>query len=264
MGKYIFLLFCFGCTFSHYDPKHLLPYNFMQENAVLKLSKELNEISGICFKDSNFLFGIQDEVGKIYEIDAKFGDNKVIIDFESKGDFEGIAYHSPYFYVLKSNGDIYEVEEDGNYNKFTFPGNKGFDFEGIAVHPDKESLIVSCKRHKTKSKNDYVWLYSFSLKTKSYMKKAYMKYPKKELHDKFHASGISFDKKGNLYLISAKSYTLAQFDKENNLKETLQLPSSRYQQVEGICFAPNGTLYISSEKKDQKNAKLVALKQHEE
>ena len=250
------VLLCLGCTYY----MHSLPFDFEEEGAVLELGKELAEISGMFYKDDQSIYAIQDEKGKIYEINTHTGKFKPILSFKSKGDFEGLTYVYPHYYVLKSDGDIYKVSEDGEFEKFTFPDNKGFEFEGIALHPDKNALIVACKKHGDKDEKDFIWLYSFSLEKEHYMQDPFLKYSKDDVHDKFQASGISFDEEGKLYLISAKSFTIAAFDSSLQLIDKAQLPYLRYPQVEGICFAPDGTLYLSSEKGDQNKGKLIILR----
>ena len=249
------LLLCFSCTYYN----HEFPYDFDQTSASIKLPEELAEISGLAHKSQDLLFAIQDEEGKIYEVDYNNENYKLLIDFKSKGDFEGIAFLGPFFYVLKSDGDIYMVDFDGKYKKFTFPDNKGFDFEGVTVHSNKKSLIVACKRHGVKKKNKFIWLFSFDLESKKYMETPFLKYKKEAIHEKFQPSGIAFSPNGNMYLISAKSFTIAEFDTSKKLVRTAQLPFLRYPQVEGICFASSGSLYISSEKGDQPRGRIIKL-----
>lgn len=237
--------------------ENTLPYDFNEKDAVKLLAPHLEEISGIVYKDSSLIYAINDEEGIIYEVNYLTGKSRKYIDFKVKGDFEGIALLGDFFYVLKSNGTIYQVGKDGKYTKFSFPDSKGFDFEGITADVENNQLIVSCKHHP--KENDYIWIYSFSLEKMEYNQGHYFNYLKKKKLKGFTPSGIAFNSKGDMYLISSKSYTVAAFSKDKKYKGKGQVSFYRYPQIEGITFAPDGTLILASEKGEQNSAKLIVL-----
>lgn len=256
----LLLLVFLACTY--YD--HGFLYDFEKPFSIAKLGRELEEISGLHFKDQNSLYAIQDEEGKIFEIDLRTGDSKVILDFKEKGDYEGLSKKGEFFYVLKSNGSIYRVGSNGKFKKYPFlKKGKGYDFEGLCLDKEGKNLLVACKQHANKDKNDHIWIYEFSLKRMEYKKNEYLKIPKKEVHKKFKPSGIAVDSNGTLYITAANSFTLASFDKEGKLLNKAQLPFLNYPQVEGICFSPDGLLYLSSEKGDQLQGKVLTIKKDE-
>ena len=98
------IIFLSSCIY--YD--HAFSYDFENPEEIIKLEKQLKEISGLHYKDSNTLYGIQDEIGQVFEIDLKSGKATKIVSFKETGDFEGLSKKGESFYVLKSNGDIYD------------------------------------------------------------------------------------------------------------------------------------------------------------
>lgn len=252
----ILLLIGLSCTYY----EHQFPYDFEQENAVLALGEELEETSALFYKDDSTVYTLNDEEGKVFAVDTRSGAHREVVKFKNKGDFEGLAFLAPFFYALKSDGDIYKFASNGKYTKSTFKKNKGFNFEGLSLHPNRQSLIVACKTHGDHDEDEaFIWLYRFSLLDEKYEKEPFMKFPKEKVHAKFQPSALAFDPEGNLYVLSAKTYTIVSFDRDLNLKHKAQLPYLRYQQAEGICFSPKGNLFISSEKGEQINAKLIQL-----
>jgi len=248
-----------ACTY--YD--HSFPYDFENPTSTTRLEKQLKEISGLHYKDENTLYAVQDEVGKVFEVNLTTGKAKAIINFRKEGDFEGLTKKGEFFYALKSNGSIYEIDKEGEVNKFTFVSDaKGFEFEGLCLDRTGDNLLVACKQHGKKKKDDHIWVYQFSLKEKKYKDKEFLKILKEDVHKKFRPSGISMDEQGTLYLIAANTFTIASFNSKGILLNKAQLPYLSFPQVEGICFAPNGVLYLSSEKGDQDKGKIITLKKN--
>ncbi len=57
---------------------------------------------------------------------------------------------------------------------------------------------------------------------------------------------------GNLYILASVGKSLAVFSKQGKMLSLVRLNSKIHAQPEGICFSPDGTLYIVNEGKDGK------------
>ncbi len=120
------------------------------------------------------------------------------------------------------------------------------------------------KGHKAKGKA----IYEFDINTKKLIKDATFeitagdmkkffeanrdfKYEKDRI--KFKPSGIAFNPAdGFFYLLASVGKWLIVFDKDGKIQATYVIPPEVLLQPEGICFAPNGDLYISSEGQGEK------------
>ncbi len=56
---------------------------------------------------------------------------------------------------------------------------------------------------------------------------------------------------GNLYILSSPRKFLIEVKDYKTIKNVFSLDKSIFAQPEGICFAPDGTMYISNERRDQ-------------
>lgn len=257
----IFLLLLFSdCNPS--QGENGLNYDFENPTEDIKLEKKLNEISGLTFVNTNSLACINDEKGKIYQIDLYSFEQSKIIDFKDKGDFEGIIHASGKYYVLESNGDLYQVKHNGESKRFDL-FKKGYEFEGLTITPDQKKLLLACKKHKSKEKDKTIWIYSFDIESKELDEKPFLKLRKDEIKENFRPSGLAFHPNGNLFIISGVSNIIVELNSELKPINQAQLPEFKYPQVEGICFDKNGGMYISSEKDYLERGKLYFLKQNE-
>lgn len=218
----------------------------------ISLKSELNEISGLHYLDSNTLLGVQDEKGKIYFINSENGEIKKTFMFGNNGDFEGIANKDTLFYVLRSDGTV--IKFDGKLTqKCSFMSKKNFDFEGLYLNDTSQELLIACKRHGKKEKRKDIWIYQIDLMNFSYKKEALFQLNKKKfgVSPHFQPSAISMDPKGNLIILSSYSHEVLVIDKKGDYVKSTKLDKSIFEQPEGITFSPDGTMYISNERKSK-------------
>jgi uncharacterized protein YjiK len=220
-------------------------------NQKIWLKKELNEISGLQYLDSNRIAAVQDEKGKIYIVNPETGNIDRTIKFGAKGDYEGIAFDGNKFYVLQSNGDVHRVSPSGKTKICGFKDSKGFDFEGLCVDTSRNRLLVACKRHGKKKKNADVRIYVIDLSTFEYGDTVAFKIPKKEIKTMkdFEPSGISISPNGDIYILSSFADALLILDKTGQIKKVIHLERTLFGQPEGITFDEKGRIYISNEKR---------------
>ncbi|MEM6966758.1 MAG: SdiA-regulated domain-containing protein [Bacteroidota bacterium] len=256
-------------------------YNFATPDQTFPLPGALVEISGLSYYPTdNQLLAINDEIGLLYYINPESGKVEDTARFGNNGDYEGIEYIGEKICITKSNGDLYFYNtqngktEDVLKTKF----NSSNDVEGLAYDQNKNELLVACKGNPNigdtdkykKEKN----IYRYDLRKKEIEKKPLLnvedddsedfvkkhgkkldlsKSALKKLRNRakdFSPSGIAIHPtSGDYYVISSQGKTLMIFDREKDLRAIVFLDAGIHRQPEGICFTPDGTLYISNEGK---------------
>ncbi len=265
---------------STYD----FPYDFAKPDKSWKLPNKLEEISGLGFIDKNRLACVQDEKGNIYIFNLKTGEVENKIDFGDDGDYEGIEIVNKDAWILKSNGTLYKVKDflidtDPKVSKFNNELSEKNDTEGLGYDPINKNLLIACKGHpfvSDKKGKEFKAIYNFNLETKfldlkpllliemdtiKYYKDyntmaqlgvellAYFDSSKGDIS--FQPSGIAVHPiTGNLYIIGSTGNLLMVFNRTGVMLAMVKLRSKYFPQAEGICFSPNGTLYISNEGDD--------------
>lgn len=256
-------------------------YNFGSASQTIALPLSLVEISGLSYyPPKNQLLAINDERGWVFFLNSKTGEIEDRITFSGNGDFEGVEWQNGKINVVKSNGDIYtydvEKKEKGDIRKTKLSSTN--DIEGLTFYPEKNELLLACKGNPNigdadkykKSKN--VFRYDFAkdkIEKKPFLSvedKELEKWVKDHLNEDdfsksdfkkfknrvkdFSPSGISISPMTKeVYLLSSQGKTLIIFDVEKKLKAIALLDAKIHRQPEGICFAPNGDLFISNEGK---------------
>lgn len=229
---------------------------------ILKLSSELQEISGITFTKDNRLFAHGDEDAEIFEINP--ADGKIIKKFSLgdilvvKGDFEDIASVNEKFYLVESNGKIYEFNEGKNnksvdYKTYKTPLSSKYDVEGLCFDSETMSLLLACKEFGGEDIGKDKAVYSFGLANKELNEKPRFVIPQKEIKNnssegKFNPSGISRNPvSGTFFIIAARGNTIVELSANGDILNQKDLPESVHKQAEGIAFKSDGTLFISNE-----------------
>lgn len=237
----------------------LSKYDLNSENpAIIKLSAELKEISGMTMTPDGRLFAEQDEDGIIYQVDYKNGN--IIKKFylgkpPIKKDFEDIAYANNKFYLMHSNGDIYEFKEgnDGEsveYKIFRTGLVKENDIEGLCFDQETNSLLLACKGISGVDDEKDKAVYSFSLDSMKINPEPRFMLMKSDIKNYFNPSGIQRNPKtGTFFIIAANGNEIVEFSKDGKFIGKHQLPKNIHVQPEGITFSSDGTLFISNEGK---------------
>lgn len=239
---------------------HDFSYNFKEVASTLALPKSLNEISGLVYENDSILYAVQDEDGVIYEINTGSGSAKKHIKFKKKGDFEGITKVGSDFYVLRSDGILYKIDENGEYSDYNL-FEKGYEFEGLFYSKERHSLLIACKQHKKKKKNDFVWIYEYDLTNNSLKETPFLKIEKEGIPKIFRPSGLAIHPNGNIFLISGGARMIIEVGKNKEIINKTLLPQTVFLQVEGICFNEKGDLYLASEKSYSNKARVYFLQQ---
>ena len=264
---------------------YTFPYNLAEPDKSWELPKKLVEISGLSFIDKDKLACVQDEKGNLYIFNLQIGEVERKIDFGEDGDYEGIEIIGTDAWILKSNGTLFKVEnyldESGHIAiKYTTDLSKKNDAEGLGFDPINQNLLIACKGHPfvdEKAGKEFKSIYNFSLNkftldldpfllvemdTIKFYKNyntmtqmgiellAYFDDSKGDLS--FQPSGIAIHPlTGNIYIIGSVGNLLLVFSRANDMLAIVKLRSKYYEQPEGICFDPDGILYISNEGNDK-------------
>jgi DNA-binding beta-propeller fold protein YncE len=231
----------------------------LAEARVIRLEEPLDEISGIAYDPNGpRLFAVNDEEGRIYTISLPDGLIKKGGRFAKGGDFEDIVLVDGMAYILKSNGHLYAIKNYGGDSmqtgKSDFTGKGRFDFETLFKLPTSNQLILLCKA--CPAQTNSVPGYSHDLANGHTSDTATFQLDFSALPDSFplpgksmiHPSGAAFNPiTGLLFTLASANGLLIISDQQGVVSETYKLDKKVFKQPEGICFAPDGGLYVSNE-----------------
>lgn len=268
------------------DESFTFPYRVNQPDKIWKLPKNLDEISGLGYIDKYRLACIQDEKGNMYIFNMFTGEIERKIDFAEDGDFEAIEIVKDDAWILKSNGTLYKVKNylDANKNdvkKYPTILTKKNDVEGMCYDPSSKQLLIVCKGHPfvdDKSGKNLKAIYQFNPRTHLLDMEPFLlvhldiikKLRKYNTLTKWGIELLAYfdDSKGDLtfqpsalaihpithdiYILGAVGNLLMVYSPDKEVQAIVRLNPGIHPQPEGICFSPDGTLYISSEGKDKK------------
>ncbi len=271
------------------NPAFDFPYQLANPKATFLLNKDLKEISGLSLSaDKETLLTINDEEGKVFQLDKTTGEVLKKSKFHKKGDYEGIEVVGDKVYVLKHNGTLYEItnfmEDTETVTSYATDLNANNDVEGLGYDSSTGQLLLACKGKA--GKGDFYKkkraIYGFNLTTKKLTKEPILLLSRKEIGSYIRKSGNrlaqflkSFSSKDasnpfapsaiavhpidkNWYILSSVGKLLVVVDTNGTIQHIEKLDTSIYVQPEGICFEVDGTMYISSEGKNGKG-KVILL-----
>ncbi|MDX1940360.1 MAG: SdiA-regulated domain-containing protein [Saprospiraceae bacterium] len=268
-------------------------YDLGTPDQTLVMSKKLTEISGLGLSsDEKSFVAVQDEDGIVFFINTTTGKIEREVEFQDKGDYEGVEMVGQDIFVVKSTGTIYKISpSDGKYDKvekFNFFLNEENDVEGLAYDAANHRLLLACKAQAGQGKDFKMkkGIYGFDLKTMtlgeapvftvsledvlSYLSAATYVADKDQLLAYFEKDADEFafapssiaihPLTGQIYILSSVGKLLIVIDKDNNILHVEKLKKKLHTQPEGICFDKAGTMYISNEGKDDEPGKILIFK----
>ena len=275
-----------GIAYRHYEESSLsnnskFPYDLTNPATIYKLPEYLKEISGVSYYKKDKIACIQDEKANIYILNLE---NEKIVskdNFGGDADYEDIAVVGKTAFVLRNSGEIYKIEKfkdkDRKVKKYKTPLSGKNDTEGLAFDLVTNSLFIACKGSPSIDKENiykgYKAIYRFDLEEKKLIKtphflidlknidtfrdnsnftKISIKIAKKLLLIKnevsFSPSGIAIHPFLNeIYIISSIKKMLMVLDRNGKVLDLKNLDNKLFLQPEGICFSPQGDLFISNE-----------------
>jgi len=268
-------------SFNSIPTDYNLGYTLTEPNESFKLSKKLEEISGLSLsRDGASLIAIEDENGKIYLLDKSSGEIIEDLTFWKSGDYEGVEVVGSEVYVLKSSGTLYRIMNAGSkeqeVEKFNgFLGSEN-DVEGLAYDAINHRLLLACKG---KGGNGEPFrakkcIYAFDLHTLSLQPNPVFVISLEDIHDylstapairkldklaemfkpgaelTFAPSGIAIHPiTKDIHILSSVGKVLMVISQNGQLLHIEKLRKEVHTQPEGLCFDQDGTLYIANEGK---------------
>lgn len=238
-----------------------IPYDLSQPDDRYNLPVDLREISGLSYYKPGKLACVQDEIAVVFLYDLK---RRRVVDevvFGSKGDYEGVEWVNEELYALRSDGELYHFPDNSvgakyvAHTKIGLPGKN--DVEGLGYDPKLNALLLAVKDSKGSDKP--IYLYDLKHRTlflgpvlkqealRTFEAEAGLE-KKKKKPDEIKPSGIAVHPKtGEYYLLASDGHRLLVIDRKGVVLSSVRLDKKLFVQPEGICFAPDGTLYIASE-----------------
>ncbi len=242
------------------------PYNIDKPDSRFLMPESLVEISSLEYFNHGMLTCIEDENGILYLLSAGTGKVNRKIKFGKKGDYEGNAISGDSAWVIKSNGELFMFsinrEDHVEPVKYELPFTAKNDIEGLCYRALDHSLLIACKEEagiNTKLKGRAVYRFDISsgkLDTTPFLHLTNDDYVSKlksfgldpMSHGPFKPSGISIHPmSGNIYIISSIGRLLIVINEHKEIIAMVPLPRRIFLQPEGICFSPDGTMFICSE-----------------
>lgn len=236
-------------------PPFKLPYQLSAPSETYKLPKELKEISGLSYYKADQLLCVQDEEAVAYVFDTKKKAVTQNFGFGGYGDFEGIEYVNGDIYALESNGNLYRFKPSVDSPESTQIGRtktdlpKKTEVEGLGYDPKTKRLLIAVKKGKGSSDKA---VYSFDLLNKAVFRDM-------SLNDEqlvgagidpktYEPSGIAVHPiTGEWYILTSVGKRLLITSRQAKIIYSEPLDPKLFHQPEGICFAPNGDLFVASE-----------------
>lgn len=243
-------------------------YDLKNPDQSWKLPKVLVEVSGNTWVDKEHLILIDDNYSSLYlvKLQDKSLDLEKTIPFQKdkkkKLDIEDVAIVDNIVYALSSHGILYKISDWNNkYNTeeiATFLSGKN-DAEGLCYDPVTKNLLIACKQESglPDEKKSTKAVYRFNMETKKLEQKPFL-IIRKDDFEKLANEKIDFNPSAiavhpathEIYLLSTQgNKCMAVYSREGKLISFQLIDKDLMPQPEGICFSPEGTLYISSEGK---------------
>jgi uncharacterized protein YjiK len=261
-------------------------YDLANPDAKFKLPDYLEEISGLSYYGKGKIACVQDEQARIYILNLE---KKKIINkykFGDDADYEDISVVDKTAYILRNNGHIYRIKnfkkKDRKVKLFKTPLKEKNDCEGMAYDPLSNSLFIACKGFPSLEKENpyegHKAVYRFDLEEEKLEKAPHFLVDLERLDSyidhnvftklsvrvakrlrlidsetSFEPSGIAIHPHyGEIYIISSVGKLLIILDRRGKVLDVKELDPKIFLQPEGICFSPNGDMFISNEGRGKK------------
>jgi uncharacterized protein YjiK len=258
---------------SSVSAKRGIQYDLSKPQKKWVLSDTLSEISGIVWLDDSHLLAIEDLRPNLYLLNLQ--DSATIqktVQFrdmsKDKFDIEDVAVIGTTAFALWSHGSIYRVdnwEGDKKVKEFETPLSKKNNTEGLCFDPVSKQLLIACKDDAgvTDEKKSTRAVYSYDLSKDKMIDTPKFLIEKKDFEKSdekidFNPSAIAVHPiTHDIYMLSTKdSKCVARYSYDGQFMGVEVFDKTMLPQPEGLCFAPDGTMYVSTEAKNNTPAAI--------
>ncbi len=234
-----------------------------------KLPEQLVEVSGNTWIDNDHLILIEDLHPFLYLI--KLDNDKAVLEKtipfadadKDKFDIEDVTIVNDVVYTLWSHGTLFKIADWKNkpvVDKLKTFLKKENNTEGLCYDPVTKKLLLACKDESdlADEKKSTRAVYAFDMATSKLDERPFMLIHKKDFEKvadeklEFNPSAIAVHPvTHDIYLLSTRdTKCMAIYTHDGTLKDFQFIDKDIMPQPEGICFSPDGKLYISSEGKN--------------
>ncbi|MEO8569484.1 MAG: SdiA-regulated domain-containing protein, partial [Ginsengibacter sp.] len=241
-------------------------YELNKPGHTWKLPEQLIEVSGNAWVDNDHLILIEDMHTVLYliKLDDKNATLEKTIQFKEedrdKFDIEDVTIVNDVVYALWSHGTLFKISNWRNKPQVdeikTFL-KKENNTEGLCYDPVTNKLLLACKDDSgvPDEKKSTRAVYDFDMANSTLNNKPFLLIHKSDFEKvadeklEFNPSAIAVHPvTHDIYLLSTKdNKCMAVFSREGKLKDFQFIDKDLMPQPEGMCFSPDGKLYISSE-----------------
>ena len=255
------LLFVAGCQHQENSPPS---YDLGKAETSL-LGKTLNEISGICYynTEDSTLLGVVDSKQKVFMLNMR---TSKLIDYTAdvvpkNSDLEDIVRVDSSIFLLMSKGILKEVPDGTKDSASVKTYDLGLagtnDFETLYYDPEAKGLVMMCKNCAQEDGKGIRTAFRFDLASRSFDSTAFYTIKKEDVRNRVNDANAKFDPSAaaihplnkRLYILSSAGNLLVIADTRGKVLEAYSLNPDVFPQSEGIAFAPNGDMFITNEKK---------------
>ena len=255
-------------------------YDLKNPNHTWRLPEQLVEVSGNTWIDADHLILIEDLNPNLYfvKIDDKNVTLQKTIPFaqtdKDKIDIEDVTYVDNTVYALWSHGVLFKITDwqgSPKVDKINTGLSKENNTEGLCYDPISKQLLIACKDDAgiPDDKKSAKAVYGFDINKQQLITPPFMVIHKKDFEaltgDKlsFNPSAIAVHPiTHDIYILTTRDNKgMAVFSHEGVLKSYQTIEKELMPQPEGICFSPEGKLYISSEGKKGEAGNLFEFDQ---
>ncbi|UOQ74139.1 SdiA-regulated domain-containing protein [Hymenobacter cellulosilyticus] len=246
-------------------------YEWQQPTATYTLPKELQEVSGIALLSNQRLGCIEDQTGTIYIYNLTSKSVESTLKFGKKGDYEDLARLPGAWLVLRSDGTLFKYNDDGTTRSYPTGLTAANNPEGLAYDATSKTLLIACKGAAGVGQPDQKRaIYRLDPKTYHVQTKPAFVLDVAELIgldrrqnsssaiNRFAPSAVAVHPlTRHIFVLAASGNALVELDAQGTPLSVQKLPRKQFPQPEGLAFAPNGDLYISSEIGDNGQAGTI-------
>jgi uncharacterized protein YjiK len=243
-------------------------YDLKTPDHTWMLPSQLVEVSGNAWIDKDHLILIEDLHPNLYviKIDNKNATLEKTIPFadekKEKTDIEDVAYVNNTVYALWSHGVLFKISDwqtKPRVEKIKTFLSKENNTEGLCYDPVTQKLLVACKdaSNVADEKKTTKAVYQFDIIQNNLNDQPFLLIHAKDF-EKVAEQKLSFFPSAiavhpithDIYLLSTRdNKCMAVYSHDGMFKGVQFIEGELMPQPEGICFSPEGKLFISSEGK---------------